>query len=70
VTFAVIDELPTRAQVLAAGDYQLVRWHLFLRPTASNDELDVIKAIAMRYDRLPAAAREAHASRARREQRR
>jgi hypothetical protein len=69
MAFAVIDEFPTRADVLAAGGYRIVEWHLFLRPTMTNDELDIVKAIAQRYERLPASTREAHGLRARREHR-
>lgn len=65
--FRVIDEMPDRRAVQAADDYQLVCWHLFLRPTMNNDELDIVKAIAARYERLTVGARVDRAARAWRE---
>lgn len=63
----VIDEMPTLTIVENASDYEIVCWHLFLRPTWFNEELIVVKAITQRYDRMPSSAREAHGIRARRE---
>lgn len=66
MSWQIVDQMPTLAEVEAAGGYQIVVWHLFLRPTMSNDELAVVKAIAARYDRMGPAEREAHAAQARR----
>lgn len=63
----IIDEMPTQAQVSEADVYDIVRWHLFLRPTMSNDELVVVKAIAQRYDAMAPSVRESCTLRARRE---
>ena len=62
----VIDEFPTLTQVASADAIEIVRWHLFLRPTMANEELDIVKAIARRYDAMPAATREAITNRVRR----
>jgi hypothetical protein len=62
----IIDEMPTLSQVQAASAHEIVLWHLYLRPTASNSELDVVKAIARRYDAMPASMRERIAARLRR----
>lgn len=63
----VIDQMPSISEVECAEPYQIVAWHLFLRPTLMNEELVVVKAIAQRYDRMAAEQRQAHAARARRE---
>lgn len=63
----IIDEMPTQTEVENADSYKLVCWHLFLRPTMMNEELNIVKAIAQRYDRLPSSVRQAHGARARRE---
>lgn len=63
----VIDEMPTRQQVINAEPYQLVCWHLFLRPTMMNEELDIVKAITRRYDNLPEGVRSTLGAQARRE---
>lgn len=54
----VVDEMPTPGQVEAAGAREIVRWHLYLRATMSNEELLIVKAIARRYDQMPSAIRE------------
>lgn len=58
----VIDEMPDRATVIEATPEQIVEWHIYLRPTMANEELDIVKAIAQRYDRLPASVREHYAA--------
>lgn len=63
----IIDEMPTQTEVENADAYQIVEWHLYLRPTMMNEELNIVKAITQRYDRMPSSVREAHAARARRE---
>jgi hypothetical protein len=63
----IIDEMPTQQQVLSAEPYQIVAWHLYLRPTMSNDELHIVKAIARRYDAMVPSERERHTTRARRQ---
>jgi hypothetical protein len=65
--YRMIDEMPSIGEVEDAEQYQIVAWHLFLRPTLMNEELSVVKAIAQRYDRMSAVEREAHAARARRD---
>lgn len=53
----IIDEMPTIRQVEDADSYQIVRWHHFLRPTMSNEELPIVKMIARRYDAMPEGQR-------------
>lgn len=65
--YRIIDEMPTQTEVENALPQDIVRWHLFLRPTMANDELYIVKAITQRYDRLPAEARERLAGQLRRE---
>jgi hypothetical protein len=67
MSYRIIDEMPSLGEVSTAEDYRVVQWHLYLRPTASNEELGIVKAIAGRYDRMSPTVREAHAARARRE---
>lgn len=55
----IIDEMPTMRDVEQADPRQLVAWHLYLRPTMMNEELDIVKAIARRVDALPQSVREA-----------
>jgi hypothetical protein len=62
----IIDQMPTLAQIENATDYEIVAWHLFLRPTVSNSELVFVKAVAARYERMPSTIREAWAGQARR----
>lgn len=54
----VIDEMPTRTEVESASSERIVEWQLFLRPTMMNEELDIVKAIAQRYDRMSSRQRE------------
>lgn len=63
----VIDEMPTRTDVEGATKYQIVCWHHYLRPTMFNEELDIVKAIAMRYDRMPESFRTPLVAQARKE---
>jgi hypothetical protein len=65
--YRIIDEMPTQGEVEAADPQQIVRWQMFLRPTMMNDELHIVKAIAARYDRLPAETRESLGAQLRRE---
>lgn len=53
-------------QVEEADALQLVCWHLFLRPTWTNDELPIVKSIARRYDAIPDAQRQGLITQARR----
>lgn len=61
----VIDEMPTLTQVEQADAEQIVEWHLYLRPTMMNEELDIVKAIARKYDAMPPQMREGFAQRLR-----
>lgn len=61
----IIDEMPAMGDVERAEPYQLVCWHLYLRPTMSNDELPIVKAIARKYDAMPPGDRERLSARAR-----
>lgn len=54
----VIDDMPTLTQVENASAHEIVAWHLFLRPTMSNEELPTVKLIAARYDRMSPDTRE------------
>lgn len=56
----VIDTMPTLTEVENATPRQIVEWQLYLRPTMSNEELPVVKLIAMKYDQLPPNVREHH----------
>lgn len=58
MTQQIIDEMPTLTEVENADRQQIVKWHLFLRPTMSNDELPIIKKIAQRYEQIPSEVRE------------
>lgn len=62
----IIDEMPTFGQVEHADAEQIVTWHLFLRPTMANEELDIVKAIARRYEMLAPSLREILVGQARR----
>lgn len=62
----IIDEMPTMTQVENANPDEIVAWHLFLRPTMSNEELPVVKAIAAKYDRMAPDTRESITARLRR----
>lgn len=62
----IIDTMPTLGEVESADQLQIVRWYLFLRPTMSNDELVIVKAIAARFERMPESSRSALIARARR----
>lgn len=64
----IIDEMPTLTQVQNASAHEIVLWQLYLRPTASNAELDVVKAVTRRYDAMSPATRESIARRLRRDQ--
>lgn len=63
----VIDTMPTMTEVENAGPYQIVCWNHFLRPTMMNDELNVVKAIARKYDAMPESQRSGFVRRARKE---
>jgi hypothetical protein len=63
----IIDEMPTMTQVENADAYQLVKWHLWLRPTMMNSELDVVKAITRRVDNMNGMTRDGLVARARHE---
>ena len=62
-----INNMPTMTQVENAEPYDIVRWQHYLRPTFSNEELPVVKAIARRYDAMPEAIRTPLVIQARRE---
>lgn len=63
----IIDEFPTLTEAENASAYDLVRWHHYLRPTMSNDELPTVKVIARRYLEIPETIRAGLVARARRE---
>lgn len=63
----IIDEMPTQGEVIGASAYQIVCWHHYLRPTMLNEELDIVKAIARKYDALPESVRTPLVMQARRE---
>jgi hypothetical protein len=63
----IIDEMPALTQVQSASAHEIVLWQFYLRPTLSNDELGIVKAIARRYDAMSPATRESIARRVRRE---
>lgn len=54
----VIDDMPTMSEVENAEPRQLVEWYFYLRPTIANEELNIVKAIAARVDRLPGSVRQ------------
>ncbi len=54
----VIDEMPTMGDVERAEPRQLVEWYLYLRPTMLQEELDIVKAIARRYEAMSPSLRE------------
>jgi hypothetical protein len=63
----IIDEMPTLAQVQVASAHEIVLWQFYLRPTISNDELGVVRAITRKYDAMSPATRESIGRRVRRE---
>ena len=63
----VIDEFPTPQQVREASEYEIVCWYFYLRPTMSNDELPILKAVAGRYERMNSNLRDTLRQRAQRE---
>lgn len=54
----VVTEMPTQRQVMDGTAREIVTWHLYLRPTRMQDELNIVKAIARRYDALSPSDRE------------
>ena len=63
--FTPIDQMPMLTEVENASPYQIVCWHLYLRPTFSNDELIVVKKVAQRYDAMSPDLRARWVARAR-----
>lgn len=58
MTRLVVTEMPTQRQVMDGTAREIVTWHLYLRPTQMQEELNIVKAIARRYDALPSSDRE------------
>jgi hypothetical protein len=54
-------------QVEKATAHEIVAWYFYLRPTMSNDELPIVKAIAGRYERMDSGTRDALRARVQRE---
>lgn len=63
----IIDEMPTPMEVAMASAHEIVLWQFYLRPTVSNDELIIVRAIARKYDAMAPATRESIGRRIRRE---